>query len=332
MSNKEYENDKVTDKRRSNMKSKIIFSVVVIFAMVYSTIAEGWSFKAGPAWRDRAKTSFSGSVDTPTISGASATKVEYGKHEVVQDPDYPDNPSFQKYADTKIITESVVSKNSSEVLLRGGDTDSVMGFKADLGYELWKNDRWSFGLNLKLAGYWNMESQVSGVGGGGTIHTTVTKDYYLYSSGPIPNDADFTGFYADTDPYLPYHEETIGGVKNIPGTQVSVSFCSDLWQIGFGPTLEYKICNGLKAYTAVEALCNIVAMDFDGYLGSDSEVDCVAGFGARLGLEGQLSSRWSVFAEAGYEWIDEAKASSNGRQVKVDYSSSVLSAGVIFNF
>lgn len=56
------------------------------------------------------------------------------------------------------------------------------------------------------------------------------------------------------------------------------------------------------------------------------------GVGGTVGLAAALAEGVSLYAEAGYEWIDAAETKLGRAQAEVDFSGLVLGAGVAVSF
>lgn len=322
------------------MNGKIVLGMVFALAAV-TAVAGEWNLTVGPAWRSRVKTSISGGVAS-SVTASDTTiydredpndRTSFGASDVerVQDPDYPADPSFEKYAYTRTATRTTVTPHDGAARMDASDTDGPLGVKANLGYDFWTTERLSVGLSLKTAAYWRMRAAASGVAGGGTRTVRTVKDYYLFNGGPIPPDGDFTSFRPDSDPYLPYRE-TSDTTEIIPGRRVSARFRSDLYQIGLGPQATWHVCGWLDAYGRVEALCNIAHLDFDARGAHGTDTQCRFGFGGTLGLVASLTESLGLYAEVGYEWIDRAETDLGGMRADVDFSSLVVSVGLSFSF
>ena len=323
------------------MYGKVLIGFAFALAVLAAEAGE-WSLTVGPAWRSRVKSSVSGAAsgaglaaqDTTTYDRDdpnARTEFRASDAERVQDPDYPGDPSFEKYAYTRTATRTVVTPNDGAVRIDASDTDSPLGVKANLGRDFWTTERFSLGLSLKAAAYWKMRTAASGTAGGGTRTVSTVKDYYLFSGGPIPPDGDFTSFRPDADPYMPYRE-TSETTEAIAGRRISARFRSDLYQLGLGPQATWRVCDWIDVYGRVEALCNIAHLDFDAGASHRTDTQCLLGFGGTLGLVAGLTESLGLYAEIGYEWIDRAETSLGGLQAEVDYSSFVVSAGVVFTF
>ena len=248
----------------------------------------------------------------------------------VQDPDNPGDPSARMYAATRTVTETVVTPSGTQVRLDGSDVDRPLGVKAALGYDIWSAGRFSLGLDLTFAAYWNMRSAASGSAGGGRIDVRRTTEYYLFGSGPIPDDTDFTSFQPDAEPY---RRDTVDlAPTEIAGRRLHARIRSDLYQVGLGPRATWRVCDGLDAYGRVEALCNLAHLDFDTGASRTGETKCMPGVGGTVGLAAALAEGVSLYAEAGYEWIDAAETKLGRAQAEVDFSGLVLGAGVAVSF
>lgn len=323
------------------MNGKVLIGFV--FALAVSAAEAGeWSLTVGPAWRSRVKSSVSGAArgaglaaqDTTTYDRDdpnARTEFSASDAERVQDPDYPSDPSFEKYAYTRTATRTVVTPNDGAARLDASDTDGPFGVKANLGYDFCTTERFSLGLSLKAAAYWKMRTAVSGTVGGGTRTVSTVKDYYLFNGGPIPSDIDFTSFRPDADPYLPYRE-TSETTEAIAGRCVTARLRSDLYQLGLGPQATWHVCGGFDVYGRVEALCNLAHLDFDAGAAHGTDTQCLLGFGGTLGLVAGLTDSLGLYAEAGYEWIDRAETGLDGLRTEVDCSSLVVSAGLVLSF
>lgn len=323
------------------MNGKVLIGVAFALAVLAAEAGE-WSLTVGSAWRSRVKSSVSGAASGAGLAAQDTTtydrddpnaRTEFSASDAerVQDPDYPSDLSFEKYAYTRTATRTVVTPNDGAARLDASDTDGPLGVKANLGYDFWTTERFSLGLSLKAAAYWKMRTAASGTAGGGTRTVSTVKDYYLFNGGPIPSDSDFTSFRPDADPYLPYRE-TSETTEAIAGRRISARFRSDLYQLGLGPQATLRVCDWIDVYGRVEALCNIAHLDFDVGASHRTDTQCLLGFGGTLGLVAGLTESLGLYAEIGYEWIEGAETSLGGLQAEVDYSSLVVSAGVVFTF
>ena len=107
---------------------------------------------------------------------------------------------------------------------------------------------------------------------------------------------------------------------------------ADLYQIGLGPTVSWRACRWLDAYAVAAALCNIAALDFACDGASVSETQCRLGFGADVGLVANVTDWLGLYGEVGYEWVDGFDTSVGDVRSTVDFSSLVVSAGIVLRF
>lgn len=332
------------------MKRTVLMAGCAIFAMAALTGAASgdgpgrWSVSAGPAWRSSVKSSIEGRVGGASSVPASH-KVSYDKDVaghgpwsvddvvVVRDPNFPAGPEFLMYAATQTKTETTVTPGYGTAELGGSDRDSPLGVCVSAGYDMYTGRRFSAGLSLRFAGYWGMESQAYGLVGGGTVRSQSQRDYYLFSDGPIPGDTDFSYFYPDAEPYAPYRQNLgTTGSRVIPGDPIGAKISSDLYQVGIGPRVTWRVADWLDVFGSAEALCNFARLDFECGGARKSDTESLAGAAARLGMAAYLTKNIGLQAEAGYEWVDEAEISMGNIRAKADYSSFVASAGIAVRF
>lgn len=292
------------------MMKKIWLMAAGMASLAALADANPWQISAGPAWRSRVKGSVSGTTQSGYDKPDPSTKTSFGAGdvEVVQDPDYPNDPTMTKYAYTRTQSTTVTG---------GSDTDSPLGFKANLSRDLFEIGDFSLGLAATFAAYWKMEAEISGL-------TLRRKDLYCFSGGPIPPDPV-------TPPFLP---EPIPVSETLPSEAVGVAarLRSDLYQIGLGPQATWRAFDWLEAYGRIQALCNIASLDFDAGAASASDTKCLFGVGGTVGLAAFLTENIGLFAEVGYEWIDKADMGLGRTDAEIDFSSLVVSAGVVFRF
>lgn len=326
------------------MKKTTVLMFVTVFSMAAFAESEfgPWRFSAGPAWRSRVKATLSGSVPVSSV-GASHT-VTYDKDVAgtaswnigdavtVQDPDPFAFPGDELYAITATRTETTVTPGASEAAINSSDEESPLGLKLGGGYDFYDNGTFSVGLDLKFAAYWDMESAVSGSASGGSTRVQTMKDYFLFTNGPYPPAGSLTPFLPETDPYLPYRESISDTKTFLPSQSIRAMVTSDLYQLGIGPRFGWHVCNWLDAYAGVSALCNIASVDFDVNGRGESSTECRFGVGADVGLAAWITENFGIYAEAGYEWIDELTVKNGGMSVELDYSSLIVSTGVIVRF
>ena len=319
----------------------VVLSLIASFAMAEG--ADGaWRLGVGSAWRSRVKASVSGSIPiTPIVPSHTVTYdkdiVGTASWSVGDVTTVPDNDPFASdgvtlYAVESIRTERTVTANGSAANLDDSDENSPLGIKAGIGCDFYDNGVMSVGLDLKFAAFWNMEAAVSGTAGGGTVRIQTMKDYFLFENGPYPGELDFTDFQPEMDPYIPYREQIRDTTTVLPSSRVRAMVTSDLYQVGAGPRFGWHICDWLDAYAGVFALCNIASVDFDVGSRGESSVECRFGVGADIGLAAWITDNFGLYAEAGYEWIDEARVNNDSMSAKLDYSSMIVGAGCIFCF
>lgn len=330
------------------MNKTVLFAATVTLTSA-AVLAGGFRFSAGPAWRSHVKMESHGVAPVPTTAGSTtrtdydsdpSTKTDWSASEVTEvRPD----PNATLEGDTvwaagASFVETVVTPGESEARVGASDTRSPLGFKANLGYDFFENDTLSIGLDLRFAGYWNMKATASGSAAGATTMTHTGTDWWLFLGGPYPEDGnkDFEGAPAPerTDETIAVAPTTWGEetYSQAPGTVVRSRLSADLYQIGLGPTVTWHALSWLDAYASVAVLCNIAALDFDADVSSMSDTQCRLGFAGDLGLAAYLTENIGLYAEVGYEWIDDFDASVNGFSADIDFSSLVVSAGIAFKF
>ena len=310
---------------------RILFATVVAFVSLVAIADDGcsrWNVTFGPAWRARMKSSISGGSYVP--AGVSSYSSSTSKR-IVRVAD-PLTPGYDLYADEVTRTETIGTPGNPFASLGSSDWNSPLGLKAAVGYDFCSGERFAVGLNLKFAAFWNMRSSASGMAGGGSVRTQSETDYYLYEDGPYPEDTDFSFSQPSATPYAPYHQDLAGDVVQYPMKSVHARIRSDLYQIGLGPKATWHALDWLDAYVGVEALCNIANLDFDCNASNSSETLCRIGFGGNAGLTAYLTEYLGIYAEAGYEWIDKVDTSVGGANAEVDFSSLVVSAGLLISF
>ena len=291
------------------MKNLVLMTIGMVSLGALAEAAP-WQFTVGPAWRARVKGSVSGTTQSTYDKPDPSTKTSFdaGDVEVVQDPDYPTDPAMTKYAYTRTQSTTVTG---------GSDTDSPLGFRATLSRDVFAAGDFTFGLAATFAAYWRMESSVSGL-------TLRRKDIYYFSGGPIPPAPV-------TPPFLP---DAVPSSETLPGLPVgkAARLRSDLYQIGLGPQTTWHVCGWLDAYGRVQALCNLAHVDFDAGAASASDTKCLFGVGGTVGLSAFLTENVGLFAEVGYEWIDKGDMGLGQTGAELDFSSFVVSAGVVYSF
>jgi len=313
-----------------------------------TALAGGWNFSAGPSWRARVKSELSGAVpvttpaashtagydkDVPGKSDWTAGDIATG--DIVLKAD-PSTPGADVWAGVGNYRETTVVPGAGSARLRSSDEDSPLGLRVNGGYDWDVGERFSVGVNVMFAGYWNMKSSARGSAQVGTETTTSYSDYWLFSGGPYPDDpfspTDFTGFQTDPSAYTPYRDNYTSQTHDLGSRSVSARIRSDLYQIGLGPKATWHACSWLDAYAGVNALCNIANMELSTSSGDASEVKCRFGVGADVGLAAFLTDWLGLYADIGYEWVDKANVSAGNVSADVDFSSLVVGVGMIFRF
>jgi hypothetical protein len=246
------------------------------------------------------------------------------------DPSAPAGSTL--YAAESVRTETIASPGSGSGRIDASDEDSSLGFMMGIGYDFYDDGHFSVGLDFKFAAFWDMESQVSGSAGGGTVRVKKDKDYFLFENGPYPNDTDFSYSLPNTDPYLPYREAISDTTTALPSQSIRAMVTSDLYQLGIGPRFGWHVCNWLDAYAGVSALCNIAAVDFEVDGRGESATECRFGAGADIGLAAWFTENVGLYAEVGYEWIDEPNVRNGGVAAELDYSSLIVSTGLMVSY
>ena len=325
------------------MKKVLLVAIMMCAGLA---IAEGsanpWRLTVGPAWRSRVKASISGTAQVDAVSASHtvtydkdiAGKTSWGIGDVTTVPDTdPTAPAGSTlYAAESVRTERTVSPGDASGRMDAADEDSPLGFKMGVGYDFYDDGRFSVGIDLKFAAFWDMESAVSGSAGGGTVRVKTDKDYFLFENGPYPNDTDFSYSLPNADPYLPYRETISDTTAALPSKSIRAMVTSDLYQLGVGPRFGWHVCNWLDAYAGVSMLCNIASVDFDVNGRGESATECRFGAGADMGLAAWLTENVGLYAEVGYEWIEEPTVKNGGMSARMDYSSLIVSAGAIVRF
>jgi len=311
------------------MKTNVILMAAVVCATAAN--AGGWRFSAGPAWRSEVKMEAKSGTVTP-VGGTGAIAYDYNPATDGWTPDQvtetrrdprPSTPGDELWAVSGHYTETSTTPDGG-----ASGEDSSLGLKAKVGYDFFENETFSVGLDLRFAAYWDLKSGFSG-------SSRRVTDWWLFTGGPYPEDPtgsrDFTHSYLDPDdecsPYEPYREYGAWGASNVRGRMKA-----DLYQVGLGPTVTWHAFSWLDAYAGVAALANIAALDFEAGASKASETQCRLGFASEVGLAAYVTENLGLYAEVGYEWVDDFDASAGGLSADVDFSALVISAGVAFRF
>ncbi len=325
----------------------LMFATVLCAASVAQ--ARGWRMTIGPGFRSTMKTELRGTPTaadtTERVNSQCYTDLENGgwqDYESEIQSDFPDpyagsiTPEGSTvFAIPATYTETVTSYDGTGNPIDATDRPSSLGVKARMGFDFYENETISVGLDLRLAGYWNMKSSASGRIAGSRATTTTYTDYWLFNDGPFPRDGEYV-----RDPHAngperydegrTYSDLVEGGTT--AGRAVGMRIRSDLYQIGLGPTVSWHALSWLDAYVSVAALCNIASLDFEAGESRTTDTKCALGFAGDIGLAAYLTDNIGLYAEVGYEWIDRFDVDIESLSARMDYSSLVVSAGVAFRF
>lgn len=320
------------------MNGKMAMGVVFVLAATVAQ-ADGWRFSAGPAWRSRVKTEVRGNTPVPTTPGwtertdPASNPGDYDAATKVEKPDMDrPNSGDTLWAVGTSFKETTYTPGDGLARFASDDTDGALGLSVGFGRDVWEIGPVSVGLDLRFAGYWNLRSSASGFAGGGTSATRTGTDWWVFRGGPYPGESDFT--YAPPPERDDRLDPEFGAPTQtaVPGQMVRSHLKADLYQIGLGPTVTWRVCPWLDAYAGVEVLLNLVALDFEANGASTSQTDCLLGFGGHAGLEARLTEHFGLYGQVGYEWVDASDVSAHGVEAEVDFSSLVLSAGLVVRF
>ena len=327
------------------MKTNVILMAAVVCAATAD--AGGWRFSVGPAWRSEVKMETRGALNVPTVAPShtpdEANPKEYDRNPAVDgwSPSdavvKPDPSPFATDGDTLYAiggtyTETVVTPNGGVAAMDATDTRSPFGLKAKLGYDFVENETLSVGLDLRFAGYWNLRTSGSGLAGGATRKSRSVTDWWYFSMGPVPDDEPLDETWVIDDAPLTSEEGAWQTLTPIAGHAVRSRLTADFYQIGLGPTVTWHAFSWLDAYAGVAALANIAALDFEAGASKASETQCRFGIAGEVGLAAYVTENLGLYAEVGYEWVDNFDASAGGLSADVDFSSLVVSAGLAFRF
>ncbi len=318
---------------------KLGLVLVLLLVAVAAAQAEGWHVSAGPAWRSRVKTSIRGAAPVPTVAGGTTRTAydhdpgagDFDPASAVEKPDF-DVPGDTLWAVGASFTETTVTPGGGAARVNATDTHGPLGLKMRAGYDVWDVGPVSFSLDLRFAGYWNIRSSAAGRVGGGSVTTRTGTDWWLFRGGPYPDERDFTGAPPPErdDRVATEYGESV--TTDLPGRTVRARLKADLYQIGLGPTVTWRVCPWLDAYAGAAALCNLASLDFEADRSRASETACLFGLAAEVGVAANLTDNLGLFAEVGYEWIDEGRLSAGGLRAEADFSSLILSAGLCLSF
>ena len=234
--------------------NKLGLAFVLLLASVTAARAEGWHVSAGPAWRSRVKTSVRGAAPVPTVAGGTARSGydrdpgagDFDPSAVVERPD-PDVPGDTLWAVGATFTETTTTPGDGAARVNATDAHGPLGLKARAGYDVWDAGPVSFALDLRFAGYWNIRSSAAGRAGGGSVATRTGTDWWLFKGGPYPDDRDFTGAPPpERDDRVPT-DFAAAATAQLPGRTVRARLEADLYQLGLGPTVTWRVCPWLDA-------------------------------------------------------------------------------------
>ena len=192
----------------------------------------------------------------------------------------------------------------------------------------------SFGIGLRLAAFFGMEASSSRFLDTGSTRTVVMPGRSLLETPFPPTPPTAPPPPADRDSlFIP--GSSVLSDTTVPGAgsrRVRTRYRADLWQLGVGPNVTWHALSWLDAYAGAEAILNLAAADFDANGSSTSRTDCLLGFGGHVGLEAKLTDNLGLYGQVGYEWVDASDASAGGLRAEADFSSLVVSAGVVLRF
>ncbi len=317
------------------MKTKTFGWVMGLAAAVAATAAqaEGWRFSAGPAWRSRVEVKTSGSVSAPLATlGANSVNYRYDTDRAQIVPD-PVDPTETLWDVPVTRTEVIRSTGDGMASLSDSDDPSALGLNLSAGYDLYSGDWFSVGLGLRFAAFFDMKSSSSAFLNTGSTRTRVSTGWFLHEDMPYPPSA--LPAIPDSSTCPTFRDEKVKSDVIDYGTGsrlVTSRYRADLWQIGVGPNVTWHALSWLDAYAGAEAILNLVAADFDANGSSTSRTDCLLGFGGHVGLEAKLTDCLGLYGQVGYEWVDASDVSAGGLRADADFSSLVVSAGLVFRF
>ena len=300
--------------------------------------AEGWRFSAGPAWRSRVEVETSGSVSAPAsvTSGSRSTDYSYDLSSPSETPDTSPgaSPGDTLWSVGATRTETVRAPGACRADFSDTDSPDALGFNLAASYDFFSGETLSFGLGLRLAAFFGMEASSSRFLDTGSTRIVVTSGRSLLetpfpptppTAPPPPADRDRLFIPGSVPP-----DTTV--VPGAGSRRVRTRYRADLWQIGVGPNVTWHALSWLDAYAGAEAILNLVAADFDANGSSTSRTDCLLGFGGHVGLEAKLTDNLGLYGQVGYEWVDKCDISAGGIAADADFSSVVVTAGVIVRF
>ena len=299
--------------------------------------AEGWRFSAGPAWRSRVEVKTSGSASAPAsiTSGSRSTDYSYDLSSPSETPDVSPgaSPGDTLWSVGATRTETVRVPGTGRADFLDADNPDALGFNLAASYDFFSGETLSFGLGLRLAAFFDMKASSSRFLDTGSTRTVVTSGRSLLEAPFPPTPPTAPPPPADRDRlFIPGSVLSDSTVHGAGSRRVRTRYRADLWQIGVGPNVTWHALSWLDAYAGAEAILNLVAADFDANGSSTSRTDCLLGFGGHVGLEAKLTDSLGLYGQVGYEWVDASDASAGGLRAEADFSSLVLSAGLVVRF
>ena len=316
------------------MRVLCAFGLVLAAATVQ---AEGWRFSAGPAWRSRVEVETSGSVSAPAsvTSGSRSTDYSYDLSSPLETPDVSPgaSPGDTLWSVGATRKETTLATGACRADFSDADSPDALGFNLAASYDFFSGETLSFGLGLRLAAFFDMKASSSRFLDTGSTRTVVTSGRSLLEAPFPPTPPTAPPPPADRDRlFTPGRIVSDSTVYGTGSRLVRTRYRADLWQIGVGPNVTWHALSWLDAYAGAEAILNLVAADFDANGSSTSRTDCLLGFGGHVGLEAKLTDNLGLYGQVGYEWVDASDASAGGLRAEADFSSLVVSAGVVLRF
>ncbi len=316
---------------------RVLCAFGLALAATTAAQAEGWRFSAGPAWRSRVEVETSGSVSAPAsiTSGSRSTDYSYDLSSPSETPDVSPgaSPGDTLWSVGATRTETVRVPGTGRADFSDADSPDALGFNLAASYDFFSGETLSFGLGLRLAAFFGMEASSSRFLDTGSTRTVVTSGRSLLEAPFPPTPPTAPPPPADRDRlFIPGRVDSDSTVHGTGSRRVRTRYRADLWQIDVGPNVTWHALSWLDAYAGAEAILNLVAADFDANGSSTSRTDCLLGFGGHVGLEAKLTDNLGLYGQVGYEWVDASDASAGGLRAEADFSSLVVSAGVVFRF
>jgi len=335
-----------------NSNSIVIATLAALttFAVATSAAADErgrWTFSAGTAWRSSVNLKTKGVLAPPPVTPCSMTKSAmsdsrnwYNRpHDLVPDPRAGQGgiPADAKLWGIDDARTEICGTPGSGYNVNSTKERSPIGLNLQAGYDFYRAETWSLGLNARFAGYWNMRSSTRGYYDAGTKQTEVWTDHYVFPEespvDPFGPDPDYGTIVANGSDLKTSDLDTCGS------RYITTRLRSDLYQIGLGPKVTWTPFAGrceclewLDVYGGVEVLGNIAHSKLDADRWGTTSTDFLIGFGGSVGLVGNITDWLGIYGQIGYEWIDKAEVSSGPIKSEIDYSSLVLAAGVQFRF